>query len=184
MKTLWVSFAILFALSLSGCTPSQVLIGLSQPLPADGNLPQASPSQTLISGSSTSNPSLPQIPVPTVGSVVITNTTATPISSSSSTSALTPDLILQGLAQQARQDLANHLNVPIDKIEFLKVVPAKWPYDNGGCPLSDEERIDTSITGYQILLSASDQVYIYHTDGKDWLGLCTIKPPNEIRTLP
>lgn len=171
MKTLWVSLAILLALSLFGCGSSQALFGLSQSLPADDIHPQASPS-------------LPQIPVPTVGSVVITNTTATPISSASSASALTPDLNLQGLAQQARQDLANQLNMAIDKIEFLKVVPAKWPYDNVGCPLSDEERIDTSITGYQILLSANNQVYIYHTDGKDWIGLCTIKPPDEIRTLP
>jgi hypothetical protein len=184
MKTFSILLAILLVMVLIGCSPSQALVGLSQPLPADDNLPQASPSQVPFPGSSTSNPSLPQFPVPTVGSVVITNTTATPISSASSASSLTTDLNLQGLAQKARQDLANRLNLSIDKIEFQKVVPAKWPYDNVGCPLSDAERVDTSSTGYQILLSANNQIYIYHTDGKDWIGLCTIKPPDEIRTLP
>ena len=64
----------------------------------------------------------------------------------------------------------------------MKVVPAKWPYDSLGCPLSKTENANTP--GYQILLITNDEVYAYHTDGKVLIGLCSVKPPNEIRTLP
>jgi len=88
------------------------------------------------------------------------------------------------LAQQARQDLANRLKLEVDQVDFLKIVPAKWPYDNLGCPLPEGKHIDENNPGYQILLKANGQMHTYHTDGKDWIVLCNIKPPNEIRTLP
>jgi hypothetical protein len=109
---------------------------------------------------------------------------ATPLSSEISASALAPTPALQELAEEAREDLANRLNISIDQIDFLKVVPAKWPYDNVGCPLPNGESIDTSTPGYQVLLKARGQQYMYHTNGKNWIDLCNIKPPNEIRTLP
>jgi hypothetical protein len=127
---------------------------------------------------------MPPLPAPTVGSVVITNASETPAAPATSASALTPTPVLQKLAEQAREDLARRLSVSIDQIELFKVVPAKWPYDSIGCPLPGGESVETATPGYQILLLANDQEYMYHTDGKDLLGLCNVKPPNEIRTLP
>jgi hypothetical protein len=180
MNTRWILLISLLLLALGSCDGSSQAAVKQSPYVA----PLDSPSQEPISGPSKSDPSLPQLPAPAVGSVVITNTTATPISSANSASALTPGPILQSLAQLARQDLANRLNVSLDKIDLMKVVPARWPYDSVGCPLPNVESIDTNTPGYQILLNANDQVYMYHTDGKDWIGLCTVKPPNEIQTLP
>jgi hypothetical protein len=88
------------------------------------------------------------------------------------------------LVMQAKEDLADRLKVRIDQIDLLKVVQAKWPYDSIGCPLPNGVTIDTSTPGYQILLNANDEQYLYHTDGKDWVVPCVVKPPNEIRTLP
>ena len=185
MKTRWITLASLILLALAGCSPSQVNRSSSS---AKKDIePQATLPQESFSVAIESTPEMkesPKIPAPTVGSVVITNTTATPISSQGSVPALAPDPILQRLAQRARQDLANSLNVNIDRIDLIKIVPAKWPYDSVGCPSPNLESIDTSTPGYQILLSANDQMYMYHTDGNDWLGLCTVKPPDEIRTLP
>ena len=180
MSTRWIMFISLLALALGSCGGSpQAAIGKSPDL-----APLDPPSQNPTSDSSKSGPSLPQLPAPTVGSVVITNTTETPISSTLSASALTSNPILESLAQRARQDLANRLKINVNQIDFLKVAPAKWPYDNVGCPLPNAESIDTSTPGYQIMLNANNQEYMYHTDGKDWIGLCTVKPPNEIRPLP
>jgi hypothetical protein len=184
MKIPRILLMLLLSLALVGCGPSQASIRQSQPLPTEDSQPQKSPSQEPSPGSSKSGSSLPQLPAPTVGSVVITNITATPLSSLTPAPSVTPDPAFQTLTQQAKRDLAKRLNIDADQVDFLKVVPAKWPYDSLGCPLPEAGRADTNTPGYQILLSANDQVYMYHTDGKDWLALCSVKPPNEIRTLP
>ena len=183
MKFYWILPLIALAFSLAGCGASPASAQRSQPQPAEGR-PQKGPLQEPTIVLPTNNPNLPQIPKPTVGAVVITNTTGTPVSSESSASALTPTPALQELADQARQDLAGRLKISIDQIDLLRIVPAKWPYDSVGCPLPEGGTVDTSMVGYQILLSANGQEYMYHTDGQGWIGLCNIKPPNEIKTLP
>ena len=184
MKSLWILPLVLLALTLVGCNASQASAGRSESQPVKDTRPQENPPQEPSLDSPESDTDLPQVPVPTVGSVLITNTTATPISPETSASALTPTPALQKLAEQAMEDLANQLSIDVDQIELTKIVPAKWPYDNIGCPLPEAGSIDTSTPGYQILLKADDQIYTYHTDGKDWIGLCSIKPSDEIRTLP
>jgi hypothetical protein len=67
---------------------------------------------------------------------------------------------------------------------LIQVVPAKWPYDNLGCPPHEGKQVDENNPGYQILLTANRQTYTYQTDGKDWIVLCNLRLPNEIRTLP
>jgi hypothetical protein len=184
MKLYWILPLMILAFTLAGCNASPVSAEQSQPQPAADTRPQKGPIQepTINPPESDSNP--PQLPAPTVGSIVITNTTATPVSPESSASALTPTPALQELAEKAKADLADRLKVSIDQIDLLKIVPAKWPYDSVGCPLPDGGSIDTSTPGYQILLNANDEQYMYHTDGKNWIGLCNVKPPNEIKTLP
>jgi len=172
------------AFALVGCATSQASAGQSQPQPTEDIRPQKGPIQEPTINPPENDSNLPQLPVPTIGSVVITNTTVTPESLESSASALTPTPALQELAEKARADLADRLKVSVDQIDLLKIVPAKWPYDSVGCPLPQDGSIDTSTPGYQILLDANDEQYMYHTDGKDWIGFCNVKPPNEIRTLP
>jgi hypothetical protein len=174
---LFVLLALLLALASCAPSPTGRL---------DGNLarsaPLASPSQE--PDSNNIDPVLPTMPPPAIGSVVITNTTETPVSSSASASALTPDSALEGLAQQAKNDLAKRLSIDISQIDLLRIVPAKWPYDSVGCPAAGAENAEADKPGFQILLSANNQMYTYHTDGKDSIGLCVVKPPDEIRTLP
>jgi hypothetical protein len=184
MKILWNSLAGLILLALAGCASLQV----DQPsfAPAKGNESSVNQPQTAVpklTGNPPETTDLSILPEPTVGSVVITNTTATPIISSDSAAALTPDADLISLAQRARLDLADRLKISVDQIDLDKIVPAKWPYDSVGCPMP-VGGIEPNAQGYQILLKTGDQRYMYHTDGKDWIGLCTVKPSNEIRTLP
>ncbi len=188
MKIRWISLLVLLVLTLTGCTSiSDTSNSASENTDIASIAPEGRVTEDVAANdadSSKSDPFLTQLPAPTVGSVVITNTTANPISSANSASALTPAPILQSLAQSARQDLANRLNVSLDQIDLLKIVPAMWPYDSVGCPMPTVDSIEPNKPGYQILLNAYGQVYMYHTDGKDWVDLCTVKPTNEIRTLP
>ena len=183
-KSLWILMLVLFALVLTGCNTSRTLAMKSESQPVEEIQLQENPTPGSSSDSPNGDPDSPQLPVPTVGVVVITNTTATPIPTKASASALTPSPTLQKLAEQAKENLANQLGIDINQIELAKIVPAKWPYDNLGCPLPEAGSIDASTPGYQILLKTDDQVYTYHTDGQGWIGLCNIKPPDEIRTLP
>lgn len=182
MRTYRILLIVLFSLALAGCAASRQRSGQSPDLPPPN--PQEPPTEEPPRDSSKSNSPLSQIPAPTVGSVVITNTTATPVSSNSPEYSLPLTSTLEKLAQRARQDLASRLKLEIDQVGFLKIVPAKWPYDNLGCPPLEGKQVDENNPGYQILLTANGQTYTYHTDGKDWIVLCNLRLPNEIRTLP
>lgn len=184
MKLYWILPFMLLASVLTSCNASPVSAEQSQPQPTADTRPQKGPIQEPPIDIPKSDSNLPQLPAPTVGSVVITNTTATPASPESSVSALTPTPALQALAEKAKADLAKRLKVSVNQIDLLKIVPAKWPYDSVGCPVPNGESIDTSTPGYQILLNVNGEQYMYHTDGKDWIGFCNVKPPDEIRTLP
>lgn len=173
MRTLWISLISLLSLALAGCGASQ----------DSGNQPQPPQSEENPSSQERNSP-LTQLPVPTVGSVIITNTTATPVVSKTPEDSSPADPTFPGLTQEAMQHLANRLKVELDQVSYLKTVPARWPYDKLGCPLPEGKTTDENNPGYQILLAANGQTYTYHTDGIDWVVLCNIKPPNEIRTLP
>ncbi len=179
MKTCWIFSTSLLVLVLAGCGSYQAG---GKVLNSPQLIPQESSSQRPTLTPSENDTSLPPLPAPTIGLVVITNTTATPISPVSSISALTPDPTFVDLIGRAKEDLANRLSVDVNRINILKVVPAAWPYDRLGCPPANTENANTP--GFQILLMVNDEVYAYHTDGKDLIGLCSVKPPNEIRTLP
>ena len=181
MRTRWISLIVLLALTLAGCGGSYQA-GEQAQEPAPG-IPKEPPSQESVASSS-ENTAMPKLPAPTIGAVVITNTTATPLSSTVFALTPTSDPAFQGLTQQAREDLAKRLSMSVNRIDLLKIVPARWPYDSLGCPLAGTKNADANTPGYQILLMAGDQVYAYHTDGKELFGLCNVKPPNEIRTLP
>jgi hypothetical protein len=184
LKLYWIFLLMILALTLASCNALPVSVKQPQSQPTADTLPQKSPIQEPTVDLPKGDSNLPQLSAPTVGSVVITNMTETPVSPETSASALTPTPALQELAEKAMADLANRLKVSVNRIELLKIVPAKWPYDSIGCPLPTGESLDTSTPGYQILLSANGEQYMYHTDGKSWIGLCNVKPPNEIRTLP
>jgi len=174
MKIYWISLLV-----VTSCGPHQAD-------EKDPNSPSSTPQEVtspkLISNSPENGSPPSQLPEPTIGSVVITNTTATPAFSTSPNYMITPDPAFENLAQQAKEDLATRLNIDIDQIVLLKVVPAKWPYDSVGCPLSKTK--SANVPEYQILLKADDQIYMYHTDGDSQVGICNVKLPTEIRSLP
>ena len=165
MRTRWILLIVLPVLVLTGCGSSQAGGQNEEQAPSTALAP---PSQVIDSGLPKSDLSLPPSSTPT---------NETPVS-------MTIDPALQSLADEARQDLAQRLNVEIDQIEEYKIVPAKWPYEAVGCPPNEAGNVDQNSPGYQILLIHENQLYYYHTDGTSWLVFCNALPTNEVRTLP
>jgi len=150
---------------LAGCGSSQAGGQNEEQAPSTALAP---PSQVINSGLPERDLSLPPSSTPT----------------SETLSSITIDAGLQSLVDEARQDLADQLNVEIDQIEEYKIVQAKWPYEAVGCPPNEAGSADQNSPGYQILLIHENQLYYYHTDGTSWLVFCNALPTNEIRTLP
>jgi hypothetical protein len=85
----------------------------------------------------------------------------------------TPEVpYLANLVQQAQQDLARRLDIPIGSIEFLEFEDVVWPDGSLGCPMPGMAYTQVLVEGYRILLQYEDQVYAYHGGGSRPPFLC------------
>jgi hypothetical protein len=85
-------------------------------------------------------------------------------------SALDPGL--EPLLEQAKEDLAQRLSVPIDQIEVLEAELVVWPDASLGCPQPGMRYRQVPMDGALIRLQAEGQVYEYHSGGSRGLFLC------------
>jgi hypothetical protein len=69
------------------------------------------------------------------------------------------------LVQQAQQDLAKRLNIPVESIEFLNFEDVVWPDGGLGCPQPGMAYTQVMVEGYRIQLRYDGQVYNYHGGG-------------------
>jgi hypothetical protein len=69
------------------------------------------------------------------------------------------------LVQQAQQDLAKRLDIPVEAIEFLTFEDVVWPDGSLGCPMPGMAYTQVLVEGYRILLQYEGQVYAYHGGG-------------------
>jgi hypothetical protein len=79
---------------------------------------------------------------------------------------------ITSLAQQALQNLAARLNVPVDQIELLSFEDVVWPDGGLGCPTPGMVYTQVMVEGYRILLQHQGQVYAYHGGGSGPPFLC------------
>jgi hypothetical protein len=85
----------------------------------------------------------------------------------------TPDPQQEAILSLAIADLSKRLTLDPDLIQVLSAKPMEWPDNSLGCPRPDEVYSQSTVAGYQILLEANGQSYLYHTDNKDSVVLCT-----------
>jgi hypothetical protein len=76
---------------------------------------------------------------------------------------LSPTASLLGLT--ARQDLASRLNVAIDEVQVISVDQSEMAVGTLGCGETGGRRNTGLIMGYEIILNAGGQEYVYHSDG-------------------
>jgi hypothetical protein len=85
---------------------------------------------------------------------------------------LPQDTTSASLVEQARQDLAERLNVQVEEIDFLDFELVVWPDGSLGCPKPGIAYIQVQREGYKILLGFAGREYAYHGGGSRPPFLC------------
>lgn len=90
------------------------------------------------------------------------------------------------LVRQAKEDLAERLDIDLGAIELLEFDPVVWPDSSMGCPQPGMAYTQVPVDGAVIRLAAGDHTYAYHTGGTRGPFLCeqTPGPPNLKPTSP
>jgi hypothetical protein len=84
----------------------------------------------------------------------------------------TTDPTAQALVEQARQDLANELEVDAGAVTLVQVQQVDWPDSSLGCPQPGGTYLQVITPGYRIELDAQGRRYMYHTDRQTTLVRC------------
>jgi hypothetical protein len=74
------------------------------------------------------------------------------------------DPIVAEFTEQARNDLAGRLGIPVGEIVLVRSEAIDWSDSSLGCPQEGEEYIQAITTGYRIVMAVGDTYYEYHTD--------------------
>ena len=75
-----------------------------------------------------------------------------------------PNEAAASLVSLVKQHLSKQLNIAVDQILLSDIKPVVWRDAGLGCPKPGVDYIQVKTPGYNILLEASGQTYIYHTD--------------------
>jgi len=124
------------------------------------------PAAPLVPPSQESKSSLPENPIQLGNTPEVTDMPSTP-----------PPV--EKFVDLSKKDLANRLQLDIDKISLTKTEEIIWPDSALGCPAPGKVYAQGKVPGFQIWLQADDVEYTYHTD---WVGqviLCFIPSPED-----
>ena len=92
-------------------------------------------------------------------------------SGSSAPSSPAPDQSTR-VIQLAEQDLAKRIGVPLDQIRLLAADKTSWPDGSLGFPQPGLTYSQIVTAGYQIMLGANGQTYVYHSDTNNQIVYC------------
>lgn len=104
----------------------------------------------------------PQLQVTGDTSTPIPQATFTPEATMPSASPSPKALDDHPLVKQARQDLAQRLDVPIEDIELIQFEAVVWPDASLGCPRPGMVYAQVLSPGYLAILKVDDREYAYH----------------------
>lgn len=143
-----LGLAAVLGLVVAACNPAPV--------------PTALPTQTLVIPTLTSTP-LPVTETPSSTPLPRPVDLETRIPEAASTPTLI-DPVASELVALAQRRLAQDLGLPAQRIRLIEVTAVAWSDTSLGCPQPGETYIQGTFDGYRIILSASGQQYIFHTD--------------------
>ncbi|MEW6401054.1 MAG: hypothetical protein AB1649_04600 [Chloroflexota bacterium] len=90
----------------------------------------------------------------------------------------------QKLIQLAAEHLAQKLQIDVALIHVAGIEAVTWPDASLGCPQMGMAYIQVLTPGYKITLEANGKTYPYHTDDKDSVILCALRPGGEYFISP
>jgi hypothetical protein len=79
---------------------------------------------------------------------------------------------LQKFIAQAKQDLAQRLDIDPDQIEVVEAKAVVWPDSSLGCPQPGMAYLQVLQDGLLIRLKVGDKIYNYHSGGNRPPFLC------------
>ena len=82
-----------------------------------------------------------------------------------------PDEMVAMVAKVS-QDLAQRLNIDVEKVSLVVVEAVEWRDSSLGCPEPDMMYMMVITPGYRLVLQANAQLYEYHTGRNDVFVYC------------
>lgn len=84
---------------------------------------------------------------------------------------------LQSLVEQAKEDLAERLSIPVSSIDLLEARDVTWTNSSLGCPQPGMYYMEVLAPGYLIRLRADGREYEYHAGRSRKVFLCPNPSP-------
>lgn len=85
---------------------------------------------------------------------------------------------LKSLVEEAKEDLAGRLSIPVSNVDLLEARDVTWPDSSLGCPQPGMLYMEVLTPGYLIRLLANGREYEYHAGRNRRFFLCqTPSPP-------
>lgn len=78
----------------------------------------------------------------------------------------------RGAVNFAKQDLADRLGIPFDKVEVFDVKAVEWPDSGLDCAAPGSHVLGKTTPGYRVTLIGEDKRYEYHSGGVTTCKLC------------
>ena len=167
-KSLWFIVSALALGTLAGCSEG-ILTATGEVIP---------PSTENIQVVETASPSVAETQIDQTETIL---STATPLPPTQvpeeeivkKDTPLTPfDPALDPLVQEAKEDLAQRLDIDEDQIILIEAKAVVWPDASMGCPHPDMRYKQVPYDGALIILRVGDIEYEYHSGGSRGLFLC------------
>ena len=161
MKNHQVLLIIIVTLVLASCGSA----------PASGQDENLAPAAPLAPPSQESQSSLPENPIELGNTPEVTDMPSNP-----------PPV--EKFVDLSKKDLANRLQLDVEKISLVKTEQVMWPDSALGCPAPGKVYAQGKVPGFQIWFEVEGVEHIYHTD---WIGqvvLCSILTPDDGSQLP
>jgi hypothetical protein len=146
---------------LTGCAQA-IIPDRSEP---EATLPVESISPPTFQPNSSLNASLSEMPTPQTQVLRVTE-----MKNTSSEASFDP--ALQPLVEQAMQDLALRLEIPVEQINLLEVRQVNWPDSSLGCPQPGTAYTQAPQEGLLIRLGVGREMYFYHSGENQIPFLC------------
>jgi hypothetical protein len=88
-----------------------------------------------------------------------------------------PSGTLEGLVEQAKQDLAKRLSITLDQIKVVQAREVTWPDSSLGCPKPGMMYMMVLSPGFQIILSVEGRDFNYHAGQSGGVFYCESPSP-------
>jgi hypothetical protein len=79
---------------------------------------------------------------------------------------------LEGLIEQARNDLSQRLSISAGQIKLIEATEVEWADSSLGCPQPGMSYLQVITPGYRIVLEASRTQYEYHSNRDTYFIYC------------